>query len=95
MVVGLMGVLKAGGAYVPLDPAYPGARLAYTLGDIAPTLVLARCGWAPNVEECSAGSYRPRQGLRCRFDRRPGLTSSFALQAGGLVVVLQFPPPLG
>ena len=40
MVVGLLAVLKAGGAYVPLDPAYPTERLAYMLGDSAPSVVL-------------------------------------------------------
>ena len=40
LVVGLLGILKAGGAYLPLDPAYPRARLAYTLQDAAPALVV-------------------------------------------------------
>jgi amino acid adenylation domain-containing protein len=34
-IVALLGILKAGGAYVPLDPAYPKARLAFMLEDIA------------------------------------------------------------
>ena len=41
MVVGMLGVLKAGGAYVPLDPAYASERLAVTLADAAPSVVLA------------------------------------------------------
>ncbi|HEX6913206.1 MAG TPA: amino acid adenylation domain-containing protein, partial [Longimicrobium sp.] len=40
MVVGLLAVLKAGGAYVPLDPDYPAERLAYTLADSRPLLLL-------------------------------------------------------
>ncbi|RAW92177.1 non-ribosomal peptide synthetase, partial [Photorhabdus sp. S8-52] len=40
MVVGMLAILKAGGAYVPLDPTYPGERLAYTLTDTAPAIVL-------------------------------------------------------
>ena len=42
MVVGLLGTLKAGGAYVPLDPNYPPARLAYTLKDAAPKVLLVQ-----------------------------------------------------
>ncbi|HEX9937487.1 MAG TPA: amino acid adenylation domain-containing protein, partial [Longimicrobium sp.] len=42
MVVGVLGVLKAGGAYVPLDPGYPAERLAYTLADSAPAVVLVQ-----------------------------------------------------
>jgi amino acid adenylation domain-containing protein len=34
-VVGILGVLDAGGAYVPLDPAFPEARLAFILDDLA------------------------------------------------------------
>jgi amino acid adenylation domain-containing protein/FkbM family methyltransferase len=40
MIVSLIAVLKAGGAYVPLDPGYPAKRLAYTLADCKPRLVL-------------------------------------------------------
>ncbi|MER7756433.1 amino acid adenylation domain-containing protein [Kitasatospora sp. NPDC097643] len=40
MVVALLAVLKAGAAYVPLDPAYPADRLAYTVEDARPALLL-------------------------------------------------------
>ncbi|WP_460625128.1 amino acid adenylation domain-containing protein, partial [Kitasatospora kifunensis] len=40
LVVALLAVLKAGGAYLPIDPTYPAERIAYTLGDAAPALVL-------------------------------------------------------
>ncbi|WP_334189202.1 amino acid adenylation domain-containing protein [Noviherbaspirillum sp.] len=40
MIVSLLGVLKAGSAYVPLDPGYPAKRLAYTLEDCKPRLIL-------------------------------------------------------
>ncbi|MCS0710122.1 amino acid adenylation domain-containing protein, partial [Massilia aurea] len=42
MVVGLLAILKAGGAYVPLDPASPSDRLAYMLGDCAPSVILTQ-----------------------------------------------------
>jgi amino acid adenylation domain-containing protein/non-ribosomal peptide synthase protein (TIGR01720 family) len=41
MVAAVLGVLKAGGAYVPLDPAYPAERLAYTVEDARPAVVIA------------------------------------------------------
>jgi non-ribosomal peptide synthetase component F len=50
MVVGVLGVLKAGGAYVPLDPGYPAERLAYTLADSAPAVVLVQRHLRERVE---------------------------------------------
>jgi amino acid adenylation domain-containing protein len=41
LVIGLLAVLAAGAAYVPLDPSYPAARLAWTLDDARPRLLLA------------------------------------------------------
>ncbi|MBC3953751.1 non-ribosomal peptide synthetase [Pseudomonas triticifolii] len=41
-LVSLLAVLKAGAAYVPIDPAHPRERLAYLLGDSAPSVVLTR-----------------------------------------------------
>ncbi|MDO4237033.1 non-ribosomal peptide synthetase, partial [Pseudomonas sp.] len=42
MIIGLLGILKAGAGYVPIDPAYPQERIAYTLGDSAPVVVLVQ-----------------------------------------------------
>lgn len=44
VVLGLLAVLKAGGAYVPLDPTYPAERLAYTVSDAAPRVLLTMAG---------------------------------------------------
>jgi amino acid adenylation domain-containing protein/non-ribosomal peptide synthase protein (TIGR01720 family) len=35
VLISILGVLKAGGAYVPIDPAYPRARIAFMLDDVA------------------------------------------------------------
>ena len=44
MVVGLLGILRSGAAYIPLDPELPSERLASTLEDGQPGIVLAqRC----------------------------------------------------
>ncbi|KAF1710075.1 type I polyketide synthase [Pseudoxanthomonas kalamensis DSM 18571] len=44
VVLGMLAVLKAGGAYVPLDPTYPADRLAYTLADSEPRVLLTMSG---------------------------------------------------
>lgn len=44
VVLGLLATLKAGGAYVPLDPTYPAERLAYTLSDSEPRVLLTMSG---------------------------------------------------
>ena len=40
LVAAIVGVLRCGAAYVPIDPAYPGDRIASTLEDAAPTVVI-------------------------------------------------------
>src|SRR5207244_201656 len=42
MVVGLLGILKAGASYVPIDPEYPRERLAVTLRDAQPVVLLVQ-----------------------------------------------------
>ncbi|MEJ2768340.1 amino acid adenylation domain-containing protein [Mycetohabitans sp. B46] len=37
----MLAVLKAGAAYVPIDPDYPADRIAYTLEDACPSLVVS------------------------------------------------------
>ena len=56
MVIGLMATLKAGAAYVPLDPAYPVDRLAYTLQDSAPTVLLTQSGMEHDWRELLDGA---------------------------------------
>ncbi|MFJ4306567.1 amino acid adenylation domain-containing protein, partial [Streptomyces pseudovenezuelae] len=40
LVIAVLAVLKTGAAYVPVDPDYPAARIAFTLTDAAPLVVL-------------------------------------------------------
>ncbi|HEY4214130.1 MAG TPA: amino acid adenylation domain-containing protein [Steroidobacteraceae bacterium] len=54
IVVGLLGILKSGGAYVPLDPAYPADRLAYTLTDAAPKVLLTQGRWIEGLAHSAA-----------------------------------------
>ena len=51
VVLGLLAVLKAGGAYVPLDPTYPAERLAYTLADSQPRVLLTMSGMQAPAHE--------------------------------------------
>ncbi|MEU9198213.1 non-ribosomal peptide synthase/polyketide synthase [Streptomyces hundungensis] len=46
LVVALHAVALAGGAFVPIDPAHPAERIAQTLTDAAPVLVLTTSGTA-------------------------------------------------
>lgn len=50
VVLGLLAVLKAGGAYVPLDPTYPADRLAYTVSDSAPRVLLTMSGMEQDAQ---------------------------------------------
>ncbi|HEX8558455.1 MAG TPA: amino acid adenylation domain-containing protein [Pyrinomonadaceae bacterium] len=54
MVAALLGVLKAGGAYVPLDPDYPRERLAFTLEDARPAVVLTQRHLLEKLPDCAA-----------------------------------------
>lgn len=40
LVAAIIGVLRAGAAYVPIDPAYPQERIATTLADADPAIVV-------------------------------------------------------
>ncbi|WP_254716747.1 non-ribosomal peptide synthetase [Actinomadura sp. WMMB 499] len=47
LVAVLLAVLKAGAAYVPVDPAHPAGRIAATLADARPSLVVCTAATAP------------------------------------------------
>jgi amino acid adenylation domain-containing protein/non-ribosomal peptide synthase protein (TIGR01720 family) len=42
LLIGILGVLKAGGAYLPLDAGHPRERLAFTLDDARPAVLLTQ-----------------------------------------------------
>ncbi|GAA4974011.1 amino acid adenylation domain-containing protein [Pseudonocardia tropica] len=47
LVVAMLGVLRAGAAYLPLDPAVPARRIAHTLDDARPALLVTAPDSAP------------------------------------------------
>ncbi|MEW2398055.1 amino acid adenylation domain-containing protein [Streptomyces sp. NPDC046862] len=49
LVVAILAVLRTGAAYVPLDPEYPADRLAFTLADSAPVLLVTTGDVAPGL----------------------------------------------
>ncbi|MFC8142797.1 amino acid adenylation domain-containing protein [Streptomyces paradoxus] len=49
LVVAILAVLMTGAAYVPLDPEYPADRLAFTLADSAPVLLVTTGDVAPGL----------------------------------------------
>nr|WP_161974662.1 non-ribosomal peptide synthetase [Albitalea terrae] len=64
MVTAVLAILKAGGAYVPLDPAYPAERLAWTIEDSAPALLLTHAAVGADLQarlrlEMAAGGGAP------------------------------------
>ncbi|MGW2515239.1 amino acid adenylation domain-containing protein, partial [Streptomyces scopuliridis] len=58
LVVALLAILRTGAAYVPLDPDHPSDRLAFTLADTAPALLVTRRDTDP-----AAGEAVPRLHL--------------------------------
>jgi len=56
LVPTLLAVMQAGAIYVPLDPAYPEERLAYTIGDVRPSLVIGASANLPAAMEAPVAS---------------------------------------
>jgi amino acid adenylation domain-containing protein/non-ribosomal peptide synthase protein (TIGR01720 family) len=54
LLVGILGVLKAGGAYLPLDPDHPRERLAFTLEDARPPVLLTQERLLPRLPDRGA-----------------------------------------
>ncbi|MGC0365274.1 amino acid adenylation domain-containing protein [Rhodococcus sp. 27YEA15] len=50
LVVALLAVVKAGGGYLPVDPSYPSERIAFTLADARPVVVLGSADLAFGTE---------------------------------------------
>ena len=57
LVVAVLAVLKSGAAYLPLDPRHPADRIAFTLADAQPALVIGSAATATKlfVEDLPAG----------------------------------------
>ena len=73
LVVALLAVRKTGAAYLPVDPEHPAARIAFTLADAAPQLVLTTRAVADALPTSGGGPRRivldgPECGL-LRADR--------------------------
>ncbi|GGV28857.1 hypothetical protein GCM10010245_46900 [Streptomyces spectabilis] len=51
LVVTILAILKTGAAYVPVDPGHPADRVAYTLADARPELVVTDAAFADRVPE--------------------------------------------
>ncbi|MDX3522010.1 non-ribosomal peptide synthetase [Streptomyces scabiei] len=47
LVIAILAVLKTGAAYVPVDPDYPAARIAFTLTDAAPLVIIGTAATEP------------------------------------------------
>ncbi|MFB7455143.1 non-ribosomal peptide synthase/polyketide synthase [Streptomyces sp. NPDC056188] len=53
LVVAILAVLKSGAACLPLDPEYPAARIAATLDDARPALLITDTGTAERLTDAS------------------------------------------
>ncbi len=54
MIAAMLGTIKSGAAYLPLDAGYPAARLADTVADAAPVVVVTTSGLASCFDATSA-----------------------------------------
>ena len=50
-ITAILGVLKAGHAYLPLEPTYPAARIAQTIDDAKPAVLISQKTLAPNLTQ--------------------------------------------
>ncbi|QNP75101.1 amino acid adenylation domain-containing protein [Streptomyces roseirectus] len=79
LLVAILGVLKSGAAYVPLDLEHPDERIAYTLADSAPTVIVTttraagRFGDLPvlSLDDMADLRGRPAEDLRDAERVRP------------------------
>ncbi|MER6299869.1 non-ribosomal peptide synthase/polyketide synthase [Kitasatospora sp. NPDC001539] len=76
LVTALLAVLKAGAAYLPIDPTNPADRIAYVLGDAAPTVVLS--------DEATSAALPSGAAPVIRLDR-PGTALELAAHPSGPV----------
>ncbi|MGR3937685.1 non-ribosomal peptide synthase/polyketide synthase [Streptomyces sp. BRA346] len=70
LVVVLLAVLKAGAGYLPVDPAYPAERIAFMLGDAAPSTVLATADTAGRLPAGAEPLVLDDDAVRAELARR-------------------------
>ncbi|MGV9883998.1 amino acid adenylation domain-containing protein [Streptomyces sp. NPDC003006] len=77
LIVAVLAVLKAGAAYLPLEPGHPADRIAYTLRDARPALLLTADAQLPGtpdgpaVERVDLGAEQTRAELAACPDTDP------------------------
>ena len=56
MIAAMLGVVKTGAAYLPIDPRYPEARIAETIKDASPVVVVGVSGVSLNELRAGGGA---------------------------------------
>ena len=79
LIVAVLAVLKTGAAYLPLEPGHPADRIAHTLRDARPALLLTSADAGlpalpdvPDVERIDLGDDTARAALAACPDTDPG-----------------------
>lgn len=63
MIAAMLGVVKTGAAYLPIDPRYPEARIAETIKDASPVVVVGVSGVSLNELRAGGGAGTSGAGI--------------------------------